>query len=655
MSTVAESLSDPEVPGAMSAPGLIRRLNSQRARIARFAMVGAFCFGVQSLLLEGLSRAGTNATLADAIGFFVSAQLNFVLSSVFTWRDRRATGARALWYRLSAYNATAAVSLGLNTLAFSVLRPRFGNIEAALGGVITGMAFTYTLCQLAIFRTARAQTESETESVISLTEAEAAEAGSASPAFAWLGQHAKSPGVLSLPQGIGMALGAAGLILLAAIWPVTTAVAINAALMIFFVAANGMKLYLVGRTDEEAEIIDLNSLRDRSDPKRIPDSDLPVYTILLPVYREASVLKQLVSGIQQLDYPQDKLDVKLLLEIDDTETREAVEQVSLPECFDVLLIPDVGPTGKPRACNYGLSRARGEYLVIYDAEDQPERDQLRKSVAAFRGAPDEAVCFQAKLNYFNRSHNLLTRWFTAEYSLWFDKLLPGLQAMDVAIPLGGTSNHFITSRLRELGGWNSYNVTEDAELGMRIFLHGWKTAILDSTTYEEATSTAYNWIRQRSRWVKGYMQTYLFYMRNPFSLARRMRTKAFVAFHLFFGAGTLCLLINPIYWLLTVVWYLTHLVGIEHVFPWPILYLGTIGLFLGNASFIVATVSGCFARRNYGDVKWALLSPLYWILMSVGAWKALIQLCYKPTYWEKTVHGFCTYEEEAATAEVALA
>ena len=222
--------------------------------------------------------------------------------------------------------------------------------------------------------------------------------------------------------------------------------------------------------------------------------------------------------------------------------------MDLPDCFDVSVVPAVGPTGKPRACNHGLANARGEYLVIFDAEDRPEKDQLRKSVLAFRETSPEVVCLQAQLNYFNRTRNLLTRWFTAEYSVWFDQLLPGLQAMDVAIPLGGTSNHFITARLREIGGWNAFNVTEDADLGLRIFLRGWKTAILGTTTYEEATSRYQNWIRQRSRWVKGYIQTYLYHMRRPFRLAGQMGPKAFIAFQLFFGANTLCLLLNPVFW-----------------------------------------------------------------------------------------------------------
>jgi cellulose synthase/poly-beta-1,6-N-acetylglucosamine synthase-like glycosyltransferase len=365
------------------------------------------------------------------------------------------------------------------------------------------------------------------------------------------------------------------------------------------------------------------------------------------------MLSQVVEGIARLDYPTNRLDVKVLLEEDDAETRAAIAAMWLPANFEVLTVPDVGPKGKPRACNTGLARARGDYLVIYDAEDRPEPDQLLKVVAAFRKrVSPQTVCLQAKLNYFNRRHNVLTRWFTAEYSVWFDQLLPGLQSMDVAVPLGGTSNHFVVQRLREIGGWNPYNVTEDADLGIRLFVHGWQTSVIDTTTYEEATSRYGNWIRQRSRWVKGYMQTYLYQMRHPVRLYKRMGGRAFAAFHLFFGAGTLCLLLNPLYLGLTAAWFTAHIFTIQELFPSGILYAAIAGFFIGNLAFILASVAGCITRRNYDDVKWALLAPIYWLLMSVGAYKALIQLCYRPYYWEKTVHGDCRFVDSDADVNI---
>jgi cellulose synthase/poly-beta-1,6-N-acetylglucosamine synthase-like glycosyltransferase len=462
---------------------------------------------------------------------------------------------------------------------------------------------------------------------------------------------AKGRSVLSIPQALIAFLLLAGLVLGLTFQTLATAIVVNGAIVGFFCASNIMKLLLTNRALRQSSAI----VVERRDLDQLNDADLPVYTILLPVFREASILQQLVDGIAALDYPHDRLDVKLLLEEDDVETRQAAERMDLPSCFEVVVVPDVGPRGKPRACNEGLFRARGEMLVIYDAEDRPEPDQLRKSVCAFRRVDARVVCLQAKLNYFNRTHNLLTRWFTAEYSVWFDQLLPGLQSADVAIPLGGTSNHFLTASLLELGGWDAYNVTEDADLGLRIFTRGWKTAVLDTTTFEEATSRYRNWIRQRSRWVKGYMQTWLFHMRHPFRLARSMGPKAFVVFQLFFGACTVCLLLNPIYWLLTALWFATRLGWIEQIFPRPVLYAGTIALFVGNTACILLAVSGAFGRRNYGDVKWALLVPFYWLLMSIASYKALAQLFYKPSYWEKTEHGHCRYDEPAPAAVAAAA
>ena len=181
---------------------------------------------------------------------------------------------------------------------------------------------------------------------------------------------------------------------------------------------------------------------------------------------------------------------------------------------------------------------------------------------------------------------------------------------------------------------------------MRVFVRGWKTAVIDSTTYEEANSRVGNWIRQRSRWVKGYMQTYLYQMRHPYRLYRQMGFKAFVAFHLFFGAGTFCLLINPLYLALTVVWFGFHPHVIQLLFPGGLLWPCAHGELPGNAAFTIATVSGCYARRHYDDVKWALLAPVYWMLMSIGAWKGVLQLIYKPYYWEKTKHGFCVLPDD---------
>ena len=227
--------------------------------------------------------------------------------------------------------------------------------------------------------------------------------------------------------------------------------------------------------------------------------------------------------IGKLDYPQEKLEVMLLLEADDAETRNALETSGLPPYCRVITIPDLPPKTKPRACNFGLARARGEFCVIYDAEDAPEPDQLRKAYVVFRRDTEKKVlCVQGKLNYFNSRYNLLTRLFTVEYSTYFDLTLPGYQLFRLPLPLGGTSNHFRTEILRGIGGWDPFNVTEDCDLGLRIYEYGYKTKLMNSTTYEEANSQLWNWMRQRSRWVKGFVQTHLVHYRNPLLTVRRL-------------------------------------------------------------------------------------------------------------------------------------
>ncbi len=373
----------------------------------------------------------------------------------------------------------------------------------------------------------------------------------------------------------------------------------------------------------------------------LKDSELPIYTILCPLYREAEVLPQFLESIENLNWPKDKLDVILLLEEDDRETVREISRQKLPYYVRVLVTPDSQPKTKPKACNYGLAHSNGEYLVIYDAEDRPEPDQLKKAFLGFRTAGEKVVCLQAKLNYFNPHQNLLTRFFTAEYSLWFDMVLPGLQSINTVIPLGGTSNHFRTRTLRELQGWDPFNVTEDCDLGVRLFRKKLLTAIIDSTTLEEANSNFGNWIRQRSRWIKGYLQTYLVHMRNPFELVRTQGWHALI-FQLIIGARITFMLINPILWATTVAYFALYAyVGpaIEEVFPTVVFYLAAISLLVGNFSYIYNYMIGCMKRENQSLVKYVFLIPLYWLMSSWATVIAVYQLIVKPHYWEKTIHG----------------
>ena len=248
------------------------------------------------------------------------------------------------------------------------------------------------------------------------------------------------------------------------------------------------------------------------------------------MYKEKYIAERLIRNIDNLDYPKSKLDVRLLLEEDDLDTINLARSLNLPAYYTILVVPHSLPKTKPKACNYGLISARGKYTVIYDAEDKPEPDQLKKVYLAFKRLPEEYVCIQAKLNYYNSKQNLLTKWFTQEYSMWFELLLPGVMQLNIPLPLGGTSNHFKTEELKKIGAWDPFNVTEDVDLGIRLFKEGYKTSIIASRTWEEAANRLPVWINQRSRWLKGYMQTWLVHMRNPFRLLRELGFKSFWGF-----------------------------------------------------------------------------------------------------------------------------
>jgi cellulose synthase/poly-beta-1,6-N-acetylglucosamine synthase-like glycosyltransferase len=412
-------------------------------------------------------------------------------------------------------------------------------------------------------------------------------------------------------------------------------IAVVCVLQFFFVASIAFKVVLsiAGAKNEIVQPV------SREEIAALADDDLPVYTVLVPVYKEPEVVSHLIGSLKKMDYPQHKLDVMLLLEEDDAVTLQAAKDARPPANWRFVVVPNRQPRTKPKACNYGLAFARGEYLVIYDAEDIPEADQLKTAVCAFRKNPPNYVCFQAALNYFNAAENVLTRMFTLEYSYWFDYLIPGLDRLHLPIPLGGTSNHFDVAKLRKLGGWDPFNTTEDADLGIRASAEQYRVGFINSTTYEEANADVGNWIRQRSRWVKGYMQTFLVYWRHPVALIRAIGLKNFLAFNLFIGGTPLTFLAAPPLWIIFIFWLITRSTLVEPLFPDAVLYVALANLLLGNFLGIYLNMIAIYLRKNYELLPSALLNPLYWMLHSIAAYKALGQLFTKPFYWEKTQHG----------------
>lgn len=426
------------------------------------------------------------------------------------------------------------------------------------------------------------------------------------------------------------------------LWPVVTLIALNGFLSVFFLLSFGLRTVLTWVGSHRS--IDLKV--SDAEVAALEDHDLPVYTILVPMYKEPDTLPILSSALRRMDYPLSKLDVKLVLEEDDIETIQAAKDLGLEGIFEIIRVPHSQPRTKPKACNYALNFARGELLTIYDAEDKPEPDQLKKAVIAFRKAPDNVACIQARLNYFNSTENWLTRMFTLEYSLWFDFYLPALEALKIPIPLGGTSNHFKMDVLREANAWDPFNVTEDADLGVRLTQRGYRVGVANSTTFEEANSHVGNWIRQRSRWFKGYMQTYLVHMRKPVELYRSLGHTGFWGFQFFVGGNILTALSLPFMLVMFAYWLATRWSGFDIIFPPVVLYISLFNLIIGNGFFVYLNMLGAFKRHNFRLMPYALTVPAYWLLMTVAAYKGLWQLIHNPFFWEKTTHGLSQFKHD---------
>jgi cellulose synthase/poly-beta-1,6-N-acetylglucosamine synthase-like glycosyltransferase len=373
----------------------------------------------------------------------------------------------------------------------------------------------------------------------------------------------------------------------------------------------------------------------------VPDRELPVYTVLAPLRREGSVLPDLVRALRALDYPPAKLEIFLVLEADDTETQAALLALPLPGNFRVVIVPTAAPHTKPKALNYALQLARGDYIVVYDAEDRPERDQLRRALDTFRRNPPALGCVQAQLNIHNARDSWFSRQFTIEYSALFDAILPALARLGLPVPLGGTSNHFPREILVAAGGWDPFNVTEDADLGFRLARRGWRTAVVASTTWEEAPVAFGQWLKQRTRWLKGWMLTYLVHTRQPWRLSADLGPRGAAGFHALMGGLILSALVHPLFYALLAYHALsgqllapadTMAGAVFWTVAWTNLALGYV------ASILVGAVS-VWRRGRRTLALSALFMPLAWLLVSAAAYRALYQVFFDPYLWEKTEHG----------------
>lgn len=385
----------------------------------------------------------------------------------------------------------------------------------------------------------------------------------------------------------------------------------------------------------------MTPLAKRKPPRMLADDALPSYSVLVPLFRETEVLAQLARALNALDYPRHKLDIKLLLEEDDAPMRKAVARLALPAHFEVIVVPRGKPQTKPRALDYALPFARGELLTIYDSEDIPEPDQLRKAAAMFAAGKPELACLQAHLTFYNPNENWLTRQFTAEYAALFEVVLPALASRGYPLLLGGTSNHFKTAVLRQCGAWDAFNVTEDADLGLRLARMGFRTGVLDSKTYEEGNTQLGNWMRQRRRWMKGFMQTWLVHNRAPLRSLRQLGPTGFWVMQCMTLGIFASALLHP-FLVAHALWNLSPAkLQLDASSPLTAsgIVLNVVMLVMGYAVGLALSQVGL---RRLGIANWLTLlwsTPIYWLLMSAAAWLAIWDLIVAPFHWHKTRHG----------------
>jgi glycosyltransferase XagB len=365
---------------------------------------------------------------------------------------------------------------------------------------------------------------------------------------------------------------------------------------------------------------------------------LPTVSIIVALYRESDIAPRLIRRLARLDYPADLLDVILAVEADDNVTLAALARSELPPWMRVVVVPEGQIKTKPRALNHALDHARGAIIGIYDAEDAPDPDQLNQVVARFQRSGPEVACLQGVLDFYNPRTNWLSRCFTIEYAGWFRLVLPGLARLGLVVPLGGTTLFLRRDVLERLGAWDAHNVTEDADLGIRLARHGYRTELIDTVTLEEANCRPLPWVKQRSRWIKGYVMTWAVHMRRPGLLWRQLGPKAFLGFQVLFLGTIAQFLLAPVFWsLLLIPFGVSH--PLQDALPfWLVLAIATSFL----VSELVNLVTGAVGLRRSGhglSLLWVPTLKLYYPLATLAAYKGLAELVTRPFYWDKTTHG----------------
>lgn len=437
--------------------------------------------------------------------------------------------------------------------------------------------------------------------------------------------------VVTGPQGFVFGLLFAGAAAAASAAPSAALLLIHLVLSVFFLSCIGLRA---------AALVDYR----KPAPPTLPnehEGPLPRYTVLVALYDEAAMVPQLVASLLRLEWPRSLIEFKLVCEADDTATIGAAEALRLPHGFEIVRVPAIGPRTKPKALHYALAGVGGDYLVIYDAEDRPHPEQLLEAHATFRQSEPRVAYLQAPLVITNARGSKWSAVFALEYAALFRGLLPFLARRHMPMPLGGTSNHFRVDVLKASGAWDPHNVTEDADLGLRLFRRGYRGGMLSKATQETAPTEFGQWVRQRTRWLKGWLQTWLVLMRAPLCLRREMGSRPFLVFQMLIAGMLLSALGHPL---------LIGFVG------WGAVEIARGGfrteapLHAALLAVDVVNFLGCYLaflllarramipeeRRRVGR-RWAFL-PVYWLAMSYAAWRAITELARRPFYWAKTPH-----------------
>ncbi len=364
----------------------------------------------------------------------------------------------------------------------------------------------------------------------------------------------------------------------------------------------------------------------------------PIVSVIVALYKESDIAGRLVRRLSRLDYPHDLLDVLLAVEEDDHITRDALAQTQLPAWMRIVVVPRGQVKTKPRALNHALTQARGTIVGVYDAEDAPEPDQITKVVRRFHERGPKVACLQGVLDFYNPTDNWLARSFTLEYGGWFRVILPGLVRLGMPIPLGGTTLFFRRAALAQVGGWDAHNVTEDADLGLRLARHGFRTELIETTTYEEANCRALPWVKQRSRWIKGYMMTYGVHMRHPGQTLRDLGLRGFLGFQILFLGSLSQALLSPVLWS---AWLLAF--GLPHpaattLSPAILHAMAWLALGCEVSGFLVHALGRHRSGQPIG-LLWIPTLSLYFPMAALAAYKALWEAVWSPFYWDKTTHG----------------